>query len=84
MFSESYYAELRRKMNCLRCGTPASRDEVDNGVGIQVGPFGCPCGWSEDADYDVSDGPRLDEHGNQIDQWGGLTPPQILESELGR
>lgn len=82
MFSGAYYAELARTMDCPRCGIPATRDEVDNGVGIIVGPYGCECGWSENADYDVSDRPRLDGHGNQIDQWGGLTPPQIIESEL--
>lgn len=82
MFSDAYHAELARRMDCPHCLTPASRDEVDNGVGVIVGPYGCPCGWSENADYDVTGGPRLDTHGYQIDQRGGTTPPQILESEI--
>lgn len=69
-------------MNCPRCGEPCNRDEVDVQVGIIYGPYGCECGWSEYSAYDVTGGPRLDGHGNQIDQWGGLTPPQILESEI--
>lgn len=77
MFSDSYYAELARTMDCPRCRVPAARDEVDNGVGIIVGPFGHWCGWSEDAEYDVSDGPRLNADGYELDQWGGATPPRI-------
>ena len=83
-FSDSYYAKLRRTMNCPRCGRSASRDEVDNGVGIIVGPFGCPCGWSEDEEYDVTAGPKLTPDGYELDQWGGATPPQIVESEIKR
>lgn len=83
-FSEGYYAELKRTMDCPRCGCPASRDEVDVGVGIIFGPFGCYCGWSESEEYDVTDGPKLTADGYELDQWGGATPPQILESELGR
>lgn len=84
LFSPEYYAELRRTMDCPRCGRPADRDQVDNGVGIICGPFGCGCGWSEWDEYDVSAGPKLDEHGYELDQWGGATPPQILESEIRR
>lgn len=83
-FSESYYAELTRTMDCPRCGRPAGRDEVDNGVGIICGPFGCHCGWSESADYDIRQGPKLTVEGYELDQWGGATPPQILESEIRR
>jgi transcription elongation factor Elf1 len=34
---------------CPECGsTNCSRDEVDVGVGIMYGPWGCSsCGWSE-------------------------------------
>jgi hypothetical protein len=67
---------------CPRCGRDCDRDEVDVQVGIIYGPWGCYCGWSEHDAYDVTGGPRLDEHGCQIDQWGGLTPPRILESEI--
>ena len=95
MFAESYYTELARTMDCPRCGRPACRDgqgaedgadivEVDNGVGIIVGPFGCPCGWSEDEEYDVTAGPKLTPDGYELDQWGGATPPQIVESEIKR
>lgn len=69
-------------MICPRCGGECWRDSADVGVGVIYGPWGCPCGWSESADYDVTGGPRLDAHGNQLDQWGGATPPQIVESEI--
>ncbi len=63
-------------MICPKCGYEAYRDSVDVGVGIMYGPWGCPCGWSESPEYDVSDGPKVDpESGWRIDQWGGLTPP---------
>lgn len=85
MFSDSYYAELKRTMDCPKCGAEdLYRDSVDVGVGIIVGPFGCPCGWSEDEEYDVTAGPKLTPDGYELDQWGGATPPQIVESEIKR
>lgn len=71
-------------MTCPRCGSDCCRDEADVGVGVMYGPWGCHCGWSENAAYDVSDGPKLTPEGYEIDQWGGATPPQILESEIHR
>lgn len=71
-------------MTCPRCGRECSRDEADVGVGVIYGPWGCYCGWSESPDYDVSAGPKLTADGYQLDQWGGATPPQILESEIRR
>jgi hypothetical protein len=64
-------------MNCHKCGQQCHRDEVDVGVGIINGPWGCPdCGWSEDEAYDFSDGKsRLDEKGGAYDQYGGYHPP---------
>ena len=35
-------------MKCKKCGAECIRDEVDIGVGVQYGPWGCPeCGWSQ-------------------------------------
>jgi hypothetical protein len=68
-------------MNCPKCGEECSRDSADVGVGIIYGPWGCLCGWSAWSEYDVSEGARVDEHGNHIDQWGGLTPPLSREVE---
>ncbi len=35
-------------MNCPECGAPCVRDEVDIGVGVQCGPWGCfDCDWTE-------------------------------------
>ncbi len=81
-FTDAYYANLRATMTCPRCGREASRDSADVGVGVIFGPWGCYCGWSEDDEYDVTEGPTLDAHGYELDQWGGATPPQILESEI--
>lgn len=60
-------------MTCPRCGTECWRDEVDVGVGVMYGPWGCPCGWSESAEYDVSGGHKMQGR-HRVDQWGGLTP----------
>lgn len=69
-------------MKCVKCGTQCCRDEVDVGVGIVYGPFGCPgCGWSEDPTYDISEGEKLHELGWTRDQFGGLNPP-INEDQI--
>lgn len=61
---------------CPKCDGECYRDEVDIGVGIQYGPYGCTkCGWSEDSEYDLSKGKSpLDETGGAIDQYGGYHP----------
>jgi hypothetical protein len=63
-------------MKCENCGEEAWREDCDVGVGIIYGPWGCPCGWSEDPRYNVLDGPKVTELGGTIDQWGGITPKQ--------
>lgn len=65
-------------MNCPKCGTECWRDEVDVGVGVINGPYGCPsCAWSEYEEYDLSDGKSpLDEKGGAIDQYGWYHPPR--------
>lgn len=61
-------------MNCPKCGTDCDRDEVDVGVGVMYGPYGCcACGWSEDSHYDRSDGPspaQLEHPGHFVDPCG--------------
>jgi hypothetical protein len=61
---------------CPKCGTECMRDYVDIGVGILYGPWGCPgCGWSEDPEYDHSEGQSMvTEHGGIKDQYGGVHP----------
>lgn len=62
---------------CPKCGCEEIyRDEVDIGVGRIAGPYGCPqCGWSQDEEYDLSDGRSpIDENGGAIDQYGGYHP----------
>lgn len=64
-------------MKCPKCDEHCKRDEVDVGVGILTGPWGCPrCGWSESAEYDqhnpLNVGP--DERGGFKDQFGGYHP----------
>lgn len=65
-------------MNCPHCGDECLRDEVDVGVGVIFGPFGCPsCGWSERPEYDCRNGqpPAAADYPDHIvDQWGGATP----------
>jgi hypothetical protein len=59
---------------CPKCGRWCTRDEVDVQVGVLHGPWGCFCGWSQDAEYDLTTGPKFTENGGRIDQWGGVTP----------
>lgn len=67
-------------MKCEKCQSECHRDSVDVGVGVIHGPYGCPeCGWSQDPEYDVSDGPKLHESGWAKDQYGGLNPPARKE-----
>ena len=63
-------------MDCPNCGYECYRDEVNVGVGIIKGPWGCPCGWSEDPRYNLLDGPKKTENGGTLDQYGGLWPKQ--------
>ena len=63
-------------MKCPKCNSDCDRDEVDNGVGMQYGPWGCPnCGWSSDPAYDMSNDEADTEEGT-YDQFGGFTPRQ--------
>ena len=63
-------------MQCPKCQTECDRDEVDVGVGVVNGPWGCPrCGWSEYEEYDLSDGKDpIQEDGSVLDQYGGRHP----------
>lgn len=72
---------------CPKCGsTDIHRDEVDIGVGIQYGPYGCAtCGWSEWEEYDFSDGKsRVAEDGGVWDQYGGYYPASSPFAKLYR
>lgn len=62
-------------MICPNCDHECYRDEIDVGVGIIYGPWGCPCGWSEDPKYNQLDGPKKTKGGYTLDQYGGATPP---------
>ena len=54
---------------CPECGESCDRDEVDVGVGIIYGPWGCySCGWSE---YDREQA-EADHPGWYCDPTGGL------------
>lgn len=74
-------------MKCPKCECDeCHRDSVDIGVGILHGPWGCPqCGWSEDPDYDLSEGKEpVDAKGGAIDQYGGYHPPGSTMAEAYR
>ena len=62
-------------MNCPKCGTECDRDEVDVGIGVVTGPWGCSgCGWSEYERYDLSNGQDPVRDGGTTDPRGGWTP----------
>lgn len=49
-------------MKCPECGAPCDRDEVDIGVGVQCGPWGCyDCGWTEGVTVREEENAALDE-----------------------
>lgn len=56
-------------MDCPVCGDECWRDEVDVGVGVIYGPYGCSsCGWSE---ADLAD-LREQYPGMYVDPQGGV------------
>lgn len=72
-------------VTCPKCGEECDRDEVDVGVGVIYGPWGCACGWSSDPRYDSSDGPspaRLENPDHFVDSQGGLTPLAGIADKL--
>lgn len=74
-------------MDCPKCGEGCCRDDVDVGVGVIYGPWGCACGWSEDPYYDSSGGesPAAKEHPNHyVDSTGGMTPHKAIADGLKR
>lgn len=70
------HEEMIKEGVCPRCGGETGRDEVDIGVGIQCGPWGCisGCGWSECEEYDIEFGGGLQQDGSYLDPQGGLWP----------
>lgn len=59
---------------CPKCEGECYRDEVDIGVGIMYGPWGCiECGWSESPEYDRSEGLKYHD-GYLVSQFGHLYP----------
>lgn len=75
-------------MNCPKCQAECDRDEVDIGVGIQYGPYGCQaCGWSEDPRFDGSEGPspaQRESPGYYVDSRGGRYSLSRIEDKLER
>lgn len=75
-------------MDCPKCGEECWRDDVDVGVGIIYGPYGCPgCGWSEDREYDHSNGvaPAQTEHPDwYVTQWGQMVHKDRLREGAAR
>lgn len=62
-------------MNCPKCDSEEVwRESVDVEVGVIHVPYGCEeCGWSEDNQYDQSEGTKYSK-GCLTDQWGNLYP----------
>lgn len=63
------------KMICPNCGEDCDRDEVDVGIGVMRGPWGCFCGWSEDSKYNALNGAGgWQKDGSYHDSRGGHWP----------
>ena len=71
---------------CPKCNEECWRDEVDVGVGVLYGPWGCSfCGWSDDPHYDSSDGPspaRRENPDHYVDSAGGMIPLDGIAEKL--
>lgn len=63
-------------MQCPNCGEACGRDEVDIGVGVLFGPWGCSfCGWSEDDKYNqILGNGGFQDDGAYHDPQGGHWP----------
>jgi hypothetical protein len=75
---------MRDDMVCPKCGDECWRDEVDVDVGIIYGPWGCSaCGWSENPEYDCSEGkvPEAPD-GWRVTPQGGLVNVERQREEL--
>lgn len=77
---------MDREQICPKCGKDCCRDEVDVGVGVIYGPWGCPyCEWSEDERYDSSDGPspaQREHPDHYVDSRGGMIPHLAISEKL--
>lgn len=73
-------------MNCPNCSEACYRDEVNVGVGVITGPWGCPaCGWSSDPEYDFSgDKDPIQPDGSVLDQYGGIHPKDSVVAKVFR
>lgn len=73
-------------MKCPKCEADCQHDSVDVGVGVIHGPWGCPiCAWSEDSEYDLSEGQSpIKEDGGVIDQYGGYHPAGSMTAKAVR
>lgn len=74
---------------CPKCGESCNRDSVDVGVGVIYGPWGCACGWSEDPQYDCSDGPSPaqiegEKNGRYVDSTGNSHSVARIAENLER
>lgn len=55
---------------CPKCSETLYREEVDVGVGIITGPYGCSaCGYSEAPEYDRTSGTNDATQGGAADRW---------------
>lgn len=71
-------------MICPNCGEDGChRDEVDVGVGVIFGPWGCPCGWSEWEDYNqVKGNGGWQENGSYVDTTGNIWPKDNIVTQM--
>lgn len=77
---------MSEQFNCPRCGEECWRDDVDVGIGVLYGPWGCSCcGWSEDRYYDRSEGPsqaQREHPDHYVDAQGNMTPLSAIAEKL--
>lgn len=80
---------MEKEYLCPKCGEECFRDEVDVGVGVIYGPWGCPgCGWSSNPEYDHSDGKACkaqEEMSNYyVDQYGNAHNKERMKENVQR
>jgi hypothetical protein len=73
---------IETEYECPKCGEDCWRKDVDVGVGVIYGPWGCSCGWSQDREYDSSEGPAPAPEGWRCTPQGVLVNLEREAEEL--
>lgn len=80
---------MSEHQTCPKCGEECDRESCDVEVGVIHGPWGCPCGYSEDPRYDMSEGENaateeFKSKGRVVNQYGMSHSIERIGEDLAR